>query len=112
MRLTPVIFIAVALSPGCRKSKDVASDRCDNNRQTIRVITDRPAKVVVGATIYGAYYIEEGTIDTRLIPCEVPMEFMQHGLKVVISGEIKQRKARSGEPCCAEDIVITNIRKQ
>jgi hypothetical protein len=78
----------------------------------VRVITDRPATVVVGATIEGAYYVEDGSIDTRLLPCVVPMEFMQHGLRVIISGEIKERTARAGEPCCAEDILITKIRKQ
>ncbi len=59
--------------------------------------------------INGIYIIEQGTIDTKLIPCNLPIEFVQDNLQVIISGDVKLRPREANEPCCTEDIVITKI---
>lgn len=55
------------------------------------------------------YLVEEGTIDTRLIPCNFPMEFYQNDLQVNISGEVKSTQQIGSAPCCAENFVIKEI---
>ncbi|RYE58460.1 MAG: hypothetical protein EOP48_03485 [Sphingobacteriales bacterium] len=78
----------------------------------MRKIKDRTATVVVGATIHAAYLVEDGSIDSKLIPCNLEHEYMQQGLKVIISGDIKARKADLNEPCCSENIVLTKIERR
>jgi hypothetical protein len=112
MRQTTVLFTIFCLNISCHKSGTASSDPCDTNQATVRTIVDRPATVMVGATIYGAYYVEESMIDNLLVPCMVPVEFMQNGLKVTISGDIKKRKSNAAEPCCVEHIVITKIARR
>ena len=53
--------------------------------------------------------VEQGSIDTKLLPCNLPMEFIQDGLQVVISGEVKSTPQSGFGPCCTENFVITKI---
>lgn len=86
---------------------------CNTDGQTIRQIINKKATVKLTATYFEAVYlVEENAIDTRLIPCNFPMEFYQDGLVVIISGDVKVTKQRDGVPCCAENFVITKIRKE
>jgi len=74
---------------------------------TERVITQKQAKInITGGRVY---IVEKGTIDTRLVPCNLADEFRVNGLDVIVSGEVKVTPDVAGEPCCVPDIVITEI---
>jgi hypothetical protein len=91
------------------KKEDKATD-CFPNTPTARVIANKKAVVKLTAmAVEPVYLVEEGTIDSRLIPCNFPMEFYQHDLQVTINGEVKATQQAGTGPCCAENFVITSI---
>ena len=105
--LTVQTFLILAIVLNSCKKNNTANE-CFSGVPTIRQITDKPAVIKVTATIYAVYIVEQGAIDTRLIPCNLPKEFIQNDLQVTISGEVKNTPQGSG-PCCAENFVITKI---
>jgi hypothetical protein len=101
-----IIVLAFSLLVSCKKEK--VSD-CYNDLTTIRSLSNVNATVV--QQINGDYYIiETGTIDTRLKPCSLPVEFQVNNLQVVITGETKLISSNALEPCCTE--VIGKIEKR
>jgi len=106
------IFIIILSFCSCKKNTDKTS-ACDPNAATTRTITSKKALVKLTATAtYPVYLTEEGTIDTRLVPCNFPMgEYYQDGLQVIISGEVKATNLMAFGPCCFESFVITSITK-
>ena len=59
--------------------------------------------------INSVYIIEQGYIDSKLIPCNLPMEFYQNDLQIVISGDVKSTIQGGPGSCCNENFVITKI---
>ena len=104
-----MVFLPMTIFICCKKSKNTAITNCSSNATTIRKLTNRPAVVKVTATIYGTYLVEEGAIDNKLLPCNLPIEFVQNDLQVVITGEVKQTSQLASAPCCAENFVIERI---
>jgi hypothetical protein len=100
-------FILETIVSSCKKDKN--STVCFPGAATVRQITNKQAVIKVTATIYNVYLIEQGSIDTKLIPCSIPMEFYQNDLQVVISGDVKSTQQGGPAPCCYEDFVITKI---
>lgn len=100
-------LILVTTVSSCKKNKDTSG--CFPNATTVRKISNKRAVIKVTATIDPAWIIEEGAIDTKLIPCNFPMEFLQNDLQVIISGEVKSTLQVGPGPCCNENFVITKI---
>ncbi|RPD43439.1 hypothetical protein [Paracnuella aquatica] len=104
----PTLLIIIYLPISCKK-EDKATD-CFSGISTVRTINNKRVVVKLTATYFEpVYLVEEGTIDTRLIPCNFPIEFYQHDLQVTISGEVKATQQRGSAPCCAENFLITKI---
>jgi hypothetical protein len=102
------LFTTFISATSCKKEEKATN--CFSDVPTIRVVTNKKATVKLTATyVEPVYLVEEGTIDTRLIPCNFPMEFYQHDLQVTISGEVKETKQTGLVPCCAENFVIAKI---
>lgn len=89
--------------------KDKSSTECFHGAVTVRQITNKQAVVKLTATVNPVWLIEQGSIDTKLIPCNFPMEFYQNDLQVIISGEVKSTPQAGPGPCCLENFVITKI---
>ena len=106
----PVLVCSLLITASLSCKKEEKKGDCFPGALTVRRLTDRPAVVKVTGTVYFAYLVEQGTIDTKLIPCNLPKEFLQDGLQVTVSGEVKASPQTSG-PCCAENFVITKISK-
>ncbi len=105
-----ILFSFVFSATGCKKEK--ASGNCFSNEPTHRTITNKKATVRLTATyLYPVYLVEDGALDTKLIPCDFPVEqgFYQDGLQVTISGQVKNPVQFPGAPCCFENFVITTI---
>ncbi len=98
--------VSVMFFASCKKEDK--KDACFPGVATVRQITDRPVVVKVTAAVNAVYLVEQGAIDTKLIPCNLPKEFMQNDLQVIVSGEVKVTQQGSG-PCCSENFVITKI---
>lgn len=111
MRKIPALTIPLFLSAvliAC--SKDNKKTDCLPNLQTTREINNKRAIVqITGDAAEPVYLTEEGTIDTKLIPCNLASEFYEDGLTVTISGEVKQAPGTATGPCCTEYFVITSI---
>ena len=102
------LFTILSFATSCKKEEKAIN--CFSDVPTVRVITNKKATVRLTASyVEPVYLIEEGTIDTRLIPCNFPMEFYQSNLQVTISGEVKETRQTGSVPCCAENFVITKI---
>ena len=103
--------VAVLSLYACKK--DAAGQQaCNSNAVTTRTIVNKKATVKLTATAtHSIYLVEEGAIDTKLIPCSIAMEYYQHDLQVIISGEVKQTDHDNRNPCCLENFVITSISK-
>ncbi|HVG16090.1 MAG TPA: hypothetical protein VM935_14065 [Chitinophagaceae bacterium] len=90
--------------------KEAKPTDCFPGTPISRSIVNKKAVVKLTATaVEPVYMVEEGTIDSRLIPCNFPMEFYQHDLQVTISGDVKTTQQNGGVPCCAENFVISSI---
>jgi len=109
MRYRVNLMALLLLLISCKKEKDNSFTVCSPDAKTLRQIINKQAVIKVTGTIYGIYIIEQGTIDTKLIPCNLPVEFVQDNLQVIISGDVKFRLYIANEPCCKENLVITKI---
>lgn len=100
-------FMLATIVISCKKEKKV--DECFPNAATVRTIDNKQAVVKVTGTINPVYLIEQGAIDTRLIPCNLPLEFYQNDLLVTITGDVKSTLQVGPGPCCSENFVIKTI---
>ncbi len=100
-------FAALAILPVSCKKQD-KQEECFPDTATTRQITDKPAVIKVTATVNAVYLVEQGTVDTKLIPCNLPKDYMQNDLNVIVSGDVKATAQGSG-PCCSENFFITKI---
>ena len=96
----------ITVVAACKKDK--VSNSCADG-PTVRHIINKRAIIKVGALIHPVYLVEEGSVDTKLVPCNFPPEFYQADLEVVINGEVKGTPQPAGTPCCFENFVITKI---
>ncbi len=111
MRLNTTLIFSFALIPVfsfCKKENKINTG-CQPNAGTVRQIIDKQAVIKVTATVNPVYIVEQGSIDTKLIPCNLPMEFYQNDLQVIISGEVKTTPQVMPVPCCTENFYITKI---
>ena len=100
------LLLAVTMVPSCKKEKDSNAD-CFSNSLTVRQITDAQATI---KNVGGKYYIvEQGSIDTRLNPCNLPEAFRVNDLLVTTSGEVKATVQVGPGPFGADNFVITKI---
>lgn len=101
-----IVLLLIAVSfVSCKK--DTISPDCFSNVATLRQITNKPALIKY---VEGQFYVVEyETIDTKLLPCNLPSEFRIDELKVNISGDVKLSINASTGPCCTENIIITKI---
>lgn len=89
---------------------NITADDCSPNLSVARNILDKPATVFKQPN--GIFYIiEQGTIDSKLIPCNLPSEFKVDQLQVVISGEVKTTGQLASAPCCTNNFYILKITK-
>jgi hypothetical protein len=102
--ITTTIFLTLASS--CRKDSKTLPE-CFPDTPTNRQVTNQQATVISSGGQF--YIIEQGTIDTKLKPCNLQQEFQVNNLQVTISGNVKQTIQGTGEPCCIENFVITKI---
>jgi hypothetical protein len=108
------ICMVCLLLPACKKNSTAAKNGCDPLAITSRKIVAKKATVKLTATAtYPVYLVEEGSIDTKLIPCNFPAgpEYNQNDLQVTITGDVKPVAAIDYGPCCSENLVITSIAK-
>jgi hypothetical protein len=96
----------ITITISCKKENK--TDGCFPGATTTRQIVNKQAVIKLTATVNPVYIVEQSAIDTKLIPCNLPMEFFQDDLQVVISGEVKST-SQSGGVCCIENFVITKI---
>ena len=105
--ISSVILISVLLAcASCNKDKSQKAG-CDTNAPTERTLTNKAATVKEMAGKF--YIIEQNTIDTRLLPCNLDASFAVDNLQVTVSGEVKQTNSIAGEPCCTNNFIISNI---
>ena len=101
-----IVFLTIGtVVCSCKKY----SAECQANAPTVRQISNKPAVIKLNATIHQVYIIEQGSIDSKLVPCNFPMEFYQNDLQVVISGDVKLTPRNINGPCCTENFVISKI---
>lgn len=105
-QLVMSLMFALTAFSACKKDVDTEGE-CSSTTPTERSIIDKQATVRLTNGKY--YIIEDGTFDTRLIPCSLSQNFQVNNLRVVISGEVKKTTQNRGEPCCSNFLVITSI---
>lgn len=99
--------IGSLLISSCKKDKAQTND-CFPNATTSRQIINKPATIKQQSA--GVFYIvEQGTIDTKLNPCNLTPEFQIDNLLVTISGDVKATVQGGPGPCCTDNFVITKI---
>ena len=95
------------LAASCQKTEN--GEDCFHSATFLRQITDRPASVKVNTVDNSYYLVEAGSIDTRLIPCNLPAEFRVNDLNVRVTGDVKAAAQTAMGPCCTEYLVIAEI---
>jgi hypothetical protein len=86
----------------CKKNNRPGND-CFPGAATVRQIVNKQATIKLMATINPVYIVEDGAIDTKLIPCNFPIEFYENDLRVTTSGEVKATPQTAFGPCCTEN---------
>lgn len=104
----PAALIVAITIFSCSKSS--LNDGCFTDAAIVRTIENKHATIQVAGSQY--YLIEEGTIDTRLHPCTLPIDMRINGQQVSISGDVKATVNNDMAPCCTENFVITKIAKR
>lgn len=113
MRKT-VFFISVTsaaimlLFSFCRKEKGTSND-CFPGAITYRTVIDQPAIVKQAGGVF--FLVEQGSIDSKLVPCNLPADFQFDLLPVTISGDVKTTVQGGPGPCCTEYFVIKKIKR-
>ena len=97
----------IILSLGSCDKEGGFTDDCFSDQATTSQISDKAATVQLANGRY--YLIESGTIDLRLLPCNLEEAYKQDGLQVTVSGYVKGDNTAQGEPCCTSNFVITKI---
>lgn len=101
-----LVFCLIFIS-ACKKDK-VKTNDCLPDTVAARQILNKRATVQKQPN--GLYYlIEQGTIDTKLNPCNLPPDFQIDNLTVTITGEVKLTTQGGPGPCCTDDFVIFMI---
>ena len=100
------VLVFIIAFDSCKK--DDKADACSPSLPTIRQIVNQQAVIKITGTISGVYLVEQGAIDSRLIPCNLPQDFYQNDLQVVVSGQVKAHPGTNG-PCCTGNLYITKI---
>lgn len=103
----PVLLMATCIA-GCKKGKEAADD-CNAAATTIRQIINKTAIIKITAPGAVPYLVETGSIDGKLIACNLPGSFYQNDLLVTVSGDVKQTTRPVQEPCCSQNFFITRI---
>ncbi|MBC7650222.1 MAG: hypothetical protein H7101_00575 [Deinococcales bacterium] len=105
------IFIigALLIFQSCNKSDNETNKaNCYVNDVTTRQVVNKQATIQV---INGQFYIiESNTIDEKLRPCNLAIDFQINNLQVIVSGNVKATP-QIGMPCCTQNFVITSITK-
>jgi|GEM_PF-2011081 len=101
------IGLCSLLFQSCKKDNTKPTD-CFSKADSYRQIVDKPATVrqQPGGTFF---IVEQGTVNTRLNPCNLPTDFQVDNLQVTISGDVKATMQGGPGPCCTEILVITKI---
>jgi hypothetical protein len=85
------------------------NNNCFPDSATVREIKNKPAAIRLTGDQY--YIIEQGTIDTKLKPCNLTEDFKVNNLQVTVSGDVKETSRVGQSPCCIDNFVITEITK-
>ena len=101
-----ILLGLIILFHSCKKN-DKSKTGCFLNDTTARQIINKQASIKLANGQF--YIVEQGTIDTKLIPCNLTQEFQVDNLQVTISGDIKATAQGGPAPCCSENFVITKI---
>lgn len=104
-----VLTISIGLTSffqSCKKNNSSTVD-CFPNDITTRQITNKQATIKL--TNGQFYIVEQGTIDTKLNPCNLTQEFRVDNLQVTISGDVKATVQGGPAPCCTDNFVIVKI---
>ena len=104
--LTFITFLLAAVISSCNKEENSTPD-CFPGTSTIRQIANGQATVKASGGKF--YIIEQGSIDSKLNPCDLTQEFQVDNLQVIISGDVKLTIHGGPEPCCTDNFVITKI---
>jgi len=100
-----LVFILFTIITSCKKRNDNSVYDCFPDAPVVRQITNEKASVKKADAEF--FIVEQGSIDTKLNPCNLPAEFQFNNLEVTISGDVKQQTQLS--ICCVENFVITKI---
>jgi len=103
-------FLCIAVMFSCQTTQESDPD-CNDGSKTLRIITNAPATIYLFENQY--FITEQNTIDTRLVPCSLPVQFQKDRLMVTISGEVKNYLVQDKiYACCIEKIVLTHIEER
>jgi hypothetical protein len=106
MKAIIILLFSAAAITGCKKNTQ-SFRNCYPGSETLWKV-DKAGGVVIRSG--GQFYItQSGTIDTRFVPCDLPVEFQVDKMNIVFSGDVKFTKNSATEPCCTNDIVLTYI---
>ncbi len=98
----------VLLIVSCKKNEEQSKD-CFANEPTIRTLVNSQATIKKSNEAF--YIIEQGSIDTKLDPCNLPEDFRVDNLQVIVTGKVKRNSRFGYGPCCTENFVIAKINK-
>ena len=101
-----ILLGVTMLFHSCKKNETSKTD-CFPNDITTRQIINKQASVKL--TNGQFYIVEQGTIDTKLIPCNLTQDFQVDNLQVTISGDVKATAQGGSYSCCSENFVISKI---
>jgi hypothetical protein len=102
MKALAITILLVTIFFSCKKSTENKAT-CFSDITTVRTINSKPTAIQLLNNQY--YIVEQLTIDTKLLPCNLADEFKVNNLLVTVTGGVKNT-IQNGT-CCTENFVIT-----
>jgi hypothetical protein len=109
-KLLAFILFSSIIFVSCKKSENEITE-CNTITNTYRTVLNAEA-AIWQSTSNEFFIIEKSTIDTKLRPCNLPINFQVNGLAVTISGNVKSTFQYGPGSCCIDDFSITEITKR
>ena len=107
-----IVFFGLLSCTSCKKTQSgIDENACFNDAEATRQITNSPA-AIFQLPDSSFVLVEEGTFDTWLIPCNLPSEFEENNLLVVLSGKTRPQVSTVPAPCCPEEMIVTQIARR
>lgn len=108
-KISLALVMSFCLLQACSKNENGLEAGDCSSGPVLRMITNQVATIKIN--VEGCYIVEDSTYDSKLFPCAISDEYKVDNLRIVVTGEVRNRVANTFYPCCQYNLAISKIDK-